>query len=243
MSAPLRIRIIGAGRAGGSFARALRSVGHTVELLGRSPGDTADPDVILLAVPDGAISRVADALPALDDGPVVLHCSGATPLTALARHPRRGSIHPLMTLPDAETGTRRLLDDCTYAVAGDPVTRRLVDDLGGRAIEIGDDQRALYHAAAAITSNHTVALTGQVARLAERLGLPAEVFWPLLRASVESVAATSPTDALTGPAARGDRATINAHLAAIGDDERATYLALAREAARLAGRDLDLGDA
>jgi predicted short-subunit dehydrogenase-like oxidoreductase (DUF2520 family) len=44
--------------------------------------------------------------------------------------------------------------------------------------------------------------------------------------------------ALTGPAARGDAATLRAHVRALPADERPLYLALAGAAARLAGRDL-----
>jgi predicted short-subunit dehydrogenase-like oxidoreductase (DUF2520 family) len=45
-----------------------------------------------------------------------------------------------------------------------------------------------------------------------------------------------PSAALTGPAARGDVKTVEAHLAALPADERDTYRALAAEARRLAGR-------
>ena len=40
---------------------------------------------------------------------------------------------------------------------------------------------------------------------------------------------------ITGPIARGDWDTIRGHLAALAPDDRAAYLALAAEAARLAG--------
>jgi predicted short-subunit dehydrogenase-like oxidoreductase (DUF2520 family) len=39
--------------------------------------------------------------------------------------------------------------------------------------------------------------------------------------------------ALTGPAARGDRATIERHLAALPADERTAYEVMSAEAARL----------
>jgi len=43
-----------------------------------------------------------------------------------------------------------------------------------------------------------------------------------------------PQDALTGPASRGDMATIDAHLAALPEAERSTYVALAHAAFELA---------
>lgn len=236
----MRIRIIGIGRAGGSFARALAHVGHEVVVAERhdDPAMSAsDVDVVLLAVPDRAIAAVAERI---TPGPAtILHCSGATTLAPVRHHPRHGSIHPLMTLPDATTGARRLLDDCTFAVDGDAAGDTIVRDLGGTAIRVDDDRRALYHAAAAITSNHTVALAGQVAAIADELGLPAEAFWGLLRASVDSIVDLGPEAALTGPAARGDIATLRAHLEALPEDEREAYRALARRAGRLASREID----
>ena len=61
---------------------------------------------------------------------------------------------------------------------------------------------------------------------------------PRAAAVVENVRTLGAAEALTGPAARGDLATIERHLEAIGPDERDTYRVLAREATRLAGRDL-----
>ncbi len=55
-------------------------------------------------------------------------------------------------------------------------------------------------------------------------------------ASTATNTAVGAADALTGPAARGDQATIDAHLAAIGADEQPLYLALADAAADLAGQ-------
>ena len=62
-----------------------------------------------------------------------------------------------------------------------------------------------------------------------------------MSASLANVAATDPATALTGPAARADWDTLRSHraaLASISDTESTIYLALAAEAARLAGHDL-----
>jgi predicted short-subunit dehydrogenase-like oxidoreductase (DUF2520 family) len=88
-----------------------------------------------------------------------------------------------------------------------------------------------------VASNHLVALAGQVERLAAAADVPFDAFLPLMRASLDAVAAMGPAAALTGPVARGDVATVAAHLAALDGDERAAYVALALEALRLAGRD------
>jgi predicted short-subunit dehydrogenase-like oxidoreductase (DUF2520 family) len=114
------------------------------------------------------------------------------------------------------------------------LVHRVVDDLDGRAVAVVDGDRAAYHAAAAVASNHLVALLGQVERLADAVGVPLEAFLDLAAGSLDNVRAVGPAAALTGPAARGDEATIAAHLAALAPDERATYEALVAEARRLA---------
>ena len=122
----------------------------------------------------------------------------------------------------------------TFAVAGDPLARLMVESLGGRMVEVADADRAAYHAAACIAANHVVALLGQVERVAVSVGLDVEAFLPLTRAAVDDVAALGPRRALTGPAVRGDWATLSRHLDALPANERAGYQAGAALATQLA---------
>jgi predicted short-subunit dehydrogenase-like oxidoreductase (DUF2520 family) len=79
-----------------------------------------------------------------------------------------------------------------------------------------------------------VALLGQVERVAAEVGLDLESFLPLTRAAVDDVAALGAPAALTGPARRGDWATLSRHLDALPESERAGYQAGAALATRLA---------
>jgi predicted short-subunit dehydrogenase-like oxidoreductase (DUF2520 family) len=194
-----------------------------------------DVDVVIIATPDTAVAEVAAAMVPVAST-AVLHLSGALGLDVLAPHARRGSLHPLMPLPSAEVGRVRVASGITFAVAGDPVAETLGRALGGRCIEIDDDHRAAYHAAACIASNHLVALLGQVGRVAARAGLGVEDFLALATAAVGDVADLGPEGALTGPAARGDEATLARHRNAIGDEEIAGYDAGVALARRLAER-------
>jgi predicted short-subunit dehydrogenase-like oxidoreductase (DUF2520 family) len=227
----MNISIVGAGRAGSSFATALERAGHEVEVIHHddvsSLGDSA---LIILCVPDDAISNVAATIPPRDDR-VVAHVAGSRNLDVLAPHPRVGSLHPLMALPSGSEADR--LIGATYCVAGDDLVRTVALSLAGRVITLRDEQRTIYHAAAVVASNHLVALMGQVRRLAESIGLNLEDFLPLAQQSLVDVARFGPDDALTGPASRGDMATIDAHLAAIPESERSTYVALANAAFEL----------
>jgi len=232
-----RVRIVGPGRAGTSLAAALTAVGWPVDLWARdAPVDDAatGTDLLLLCVPDTAVAQVAAQVrPASTT--VVAHVAGALGLDVLGPHPRPAALHPLVSMPSTEVGAQRLVG-AWFATAGDPLVRQVVSALGGRSVEVADADRVAYHAAAAIASNHLVALLGQVQRVADQVGVPLEAYLDLVRGGVESVAALGPAAALTGPVARGDVDMVRRHLAALPESERPAYRALALEAASLVGR-------
>jgi len=189
-------------------------------------------DAVLIATPDRAIDEVAARI--APTAAVVLHCSGVTGLASVAMHERHGSIHPLMALPDPQIGAERLASGGWFAVAGDPLATELVEVLGGRHFEVASDHRAAYHAAAAISANHLVALLGQVERIAAQVGVPPQAFFDMAQSSLDDVMSNGAVAALTGPAARGDVDTLDAHRAALPEEEQALYDALAAAATALA---------
>lgn len=232
------VRVVGPGRAGTSLAHALRHVGWHVDLLDRD-ADVAPAasgvELLLLCVPDTAVAEVAQAVRPVPTT-VVAHVAGALGLDVLDGHERPAALHPLVSMPNAEVGAERLLG-AWFATAGDPYVHRVVTALGGRFVDVADADRVEYHAAAAIASNHLVALLGQVQRVADQVGVPLEAYLDLVRGGVESVAAMGPAAALTGPVARGDVVMVRRHLAALPEVERPAYRALALEAALLVGRE------
>ncbi|OWY60597.1 hypothetical protein B7486_68330, partial [cyanobacterium TDX16] len=212
---------MGRGRAGGALAIALVDAGwDEAAALGRGDDLTnaaVGVDLLVLAVPDPVVAEVAAAVEPVPST-VVAHLAGSLALDVLAPHPRRASVHPLVALPSAELGAERLTSGAWFAVAGDPMAEQVVADLGGTAIEVDDEQRVTYHAAAVIASNHLVALLGQVERVAAEAGVPLDAYLDLVRATVDNVHALGPQAALTGPIARGDEATVARHLAALPED-------------------------
>jgi predicted short-subunit dehydrogenase-like oxidoreductase (DUF2520 family) len=203
-------------------------------------------EVALLCVPDAAIAEacaaIADAVPPLR---FVGHVSGATTLDALAAARARGaeafSLHPLQTIPDADAD----LSGAPCAVSGSSLgglelARRLAERLGMRPFELAEERRAAYHAAAAIASNLLVALEESSAELLERLGIEdaRELLAPLVLRTAVNWAERGP-EALTGPIARGDAATVERHRAALRESAPELlplYEALAERAATLVKR-------
>jgi predicted short-subunit dehydrogenase-like oxidoreductase (DUF2520 family) len=188
------VHVIGSGRVGSAVAARLSERGVAV-------GED-DPDVVLLCVPDTAISDVARRL--TPGRAWVGHVSGATPLAALEPHARRFSLHPLQTFD--RSGDPSQFDGAWAAVTGDTedalaVARELAEILGLHPFDLADGDRTLYHAGAVFASNYLVTLQ----RAAVRLGVPAQGLAPLMTRTIEN------GFDLTGPIARGDWATVEAH--------------------------------
>ena len=226
------LRVIGPGRAGTAVSRALEASGWTVAAPLRRGEDhraaARGVDLLLVATPDAAVADVASAV-APEPETVVAHLAGSLGLDVLAPHPRRASIHPLVSIPAGTTDVR----GAWFAVAGDDLAGKVVADLGGRPVVVEDAARATHHAAACIASNHLVALLGQVERVAAEAGVPLEAYLDLARQSLENVAAVGPRAALTGPVRRGDHETVERHRAALAADEVPAYDAMAALARRL----------
>ena len=243
------LAIVGAGRVGRSLARAATAAGLEARLPGREDSLAAcgESEAALLCVPDDEIAAAAERIAAAIPPPAIVgHTSGATPLAALGACRERGaaafSLHPLQTVPDAETD----LTGAPCAIAGsDPETlefaRELAERLGMRPFAIAEEDRAAYHAAASIASNFLVALEQSASELLGRAGVddPRELLAPLVLRTAANWAEHG-GEALTGPIARGDMATISRHreaLERLSPDLLPLYEVLAERTAALARAD------
>jgi predicted short-subunit dehydrogenase-like oxidoreductase (DUF2520 family) len=203
------IAIVGAGRLGTTLAAALGASSP----LGRG-AHARGATTVLLCVPD---SEIAAAAAAIEAGPLVGHCSGATGLDVLAPH-EAFSLHPLMTVPagappDVLAGAGCAVDGSTPRALA--VAEALAAKLRMRPTRVADEDRAAYHAAASIASNFLVTLEGAAERLAATAGVERALLAPLVRAAVENWATRGAEDALTGPIARGDENTVARQRAAV----------------------------
>ncbi len=191
-------------------------------------------DLLFLTVPDAAIGPLAAALP-WRAGQSVAHCCGAHTLHVLApaaaRGARTGCLHPLQSFP-TRTGDPARFRGTTCGVEGaEPLggaLEALARSLGADVVRLDGVDRALYPAAAIFASNCAIALLGAASRSWARAGLPLAAarpaLAPLLQGAAANAAAHELRDALTGPLARGDTATVAAHLAALAADPPAHEL-------------------
>ena len=247
-----RLLVVGDGPVARALAGALDAADQAPLRWSRRAG-TAMPhaDVIVLAVRDEAIGEVATQIMAgVDDEatpPILLHCAGALPaeeaFAGLKRRPLGvGVVHPLRALAGADSDAQ--LGGTVFAVEGDGPGReaalRLVERVGGTPLVLEAEQLPRYHAAAALVSNHAVALVDAGVELLTSVGLgrpqATTALAALLASTATNLSRVGLPDALTGPIARGDVAVVARHLLALRplDEIAALYRATARRVSKVA---------
>lgn len=188
-------------------------------------------DLIVLAVADDALAAVAASLAAaLAPGrdPFVCHVSGGSGAAVLAPLAARGAltaaVHPAMTFTGDPVQEVERMAGARFAITapdGEALAeaRTLVGLLGGVAVAIAEEHRALYHAALSHAANHLVTLLGGASHALRVAGAdePQALLAPLVRAALENSLERG-FGALSGPLLRGDGDTIAAHLAALERD-------------------------
>lgn len=234
----MRWAIVGRGRLGRTLAELLPRAGHPIVTVGRGETIPTDVDGVLLCVPDNTVRALAFQCP---PDRVVLHHSGALDHDVLLPLAHRGSLHPLMTFPGPEVAIPDLAG-VPAAVAGTSAAlaaaATLATDLGMVPFEVPGDRR-LYHAAAVMAGNFATVLLAEAADVLVAAGIQPDralsLLVPLARQSIEN-ARYGIAQALTGPIARGDEITLDAHRTALDDhalgEVRALYDTLVKRARR-----------
>ncbi|MDR0592924.1 MAG: DUF2520 domain-containing protein [Bifidobacteriaceae bacterium] len=236
--------VIGFGRVGAAVAGALAQADHPLAgVTARSeasreraelvvPGVPILPaaavaekaGLVFLTVPDAAVEGLArDLAQHWRAGQIVVHTAGALGLDVLEPVGRAGgialSVHPVMTFTGTSLDLRRLRG-APFATAAPPglapLAEALAVELGGRPFAVPPSARAAYHAALSHAGNHLVTLIAQALDILDQAGVaePAALIGPLTRAALEG-ALSQGIAALTGPASRGDAATLRAHVEAL----------------------------
>jgi nicotinate (nicotinamide) nucleotide adenylyltransferase len=188
------------------------------------------PAGVWLLCRDDALEVVGRSLIGrLPPGTPVLHASGARRASevlaslAAAGHPV-GTLHPICSMRSERSRSR--LSSSSFGVAGSVDARRFAAVLAGDAPLLDINHldargRLAYHAACSLVANHLAVLLDRGVTVLRGRGLDAEAveraLGELMLGALENLLALGIPTGVTGPAARGDRATVEAHLAALED--------------------------
>jgi predicted short-subunit dehydrogenase-like oxidoreductase (DUF2520 family) len=240
----VKIEIVGRGKVGRALhARAQERRATLITTLHASSDRIereSGADLLVLAVPDGAIAEVAARLDAdLPSAVPFVHCAGAMPAEiALSSGRPTGAMHPVVSFAQP---SETLLEGRTFTLRGHPEAVRLGSELartlGARPLWIREAGPA-YHAASAITANGAVALAHLSVSMLERLDVArddgAAAIAGLLRSVADNIETLGVPAALTGPIARGDVEVVRMHRDALDPDTRRAYDAVGKLVLRAA---------
>jgi predicted short-subunit dehydrogenase-like oxidoreductase (DUF2520 family) len=247
----MQIVIIGSGNVATVLGGKLREAGHRiVQVFSRRPEHAMrlakelecghvsrwediyrEADLYIAALSDDAL-RTLDAEISLPNR-LIVHTGGAVPKEVLLKvSANSGVLYPLQSLrselrPYSEIP---LLVDANLPADLD----RILDvarSISGQVQAADNDTRLKLHVAAVLVNNFTNHLYVLAEEYCRREGADFNMLLPLIRETALRLSKIPPGDAQTGPAIRGDEATIRRHLELIGNykDIKEVYTLITRQ--------------
>lgn len=247
----MKIGFIGAGRTGvslgkyfkenglkigGYYSRTAESARWAAEFTQSDVYDSikeiiSSCSMVLFTVPDDAIAKVWEEAKLFVNGSLIGHCSGLHSSNIFSDADSKKcsvfSVHPLCAISSREHSWENL-PRAMFTIEGNPSIIHIIEAVfrktGNRTKIVNPEQKALYHAAAAMASNQVTAVISMAAELfyscgfsqseaEQEAGLLAEV-------TLKNIGKQGCVNSLTGPVERNDLKTITAHLAALDQLEK-----------------------
>lgn len=230
ITAEMKIVFIGAGNVATHLAKAMSAAGHSIvqiwsrdishaaecaTMTGAAATDKLDKidksaDLYIIAVPDDHISEISAQLPIVSG--IVLHTSGSVPLEAIKQQ-RRG----VLWFPHSFVkGTEMSYDNlqCCYEGSSADVESSLQTLLDGVALNsyrLDSTQRRWAHLASVVTNNFCHALNTLGEQIMNQHDMDFAMLRPLILSTAERAMQPNLAARQTGPAARHDEKTMQAH--------------------------------
>ncbi len=171
-----------------------------------------DFDLCLIAVPDQHISTVVKEMP--HTNALLVHTAGSVSQSVLKEAAiNYGVLYPLQTLnKKVET-----LPAIPVIIDGNSEeTKEKLKEFASHWSPMityaGDEKRLQIHVAAVIANNFTNHLMALVEEFCQKEAVDFKLFFPLIEETINKLGTLPPTVLQTGPAVRGDIATIDKHL-------------------------------
>lgn len=263
----MKIGIIGAGRVGfsmgkylaahpdkatvaGYYDKSYENAAEAAKFTGtdffRQPEEiVALSDTLFITTPDGIIEGVWDCIKEMSlTNKIICHFSGSLSSVVFSGMEETGasgcSIHPMLAFSDKYSSYKQL-HNAFFTIEGDSLAVETMSGLlqacGNTVCPIDKSQKALYHTAASILSNHVVAVLDTGYRLLTECGFSREAAreatQQLVRGNVENVIRQDTVHALTGPIDRGDVLTVKKHLDALSGSDKEMYCLLGKKLVEL----------
>lgn len=208
----------------------------------------AQSEILFITTPDDTIKEVWKRIKKESiQNKIICHFSGSLSSAVFSNRRETGafacSIHPMYAF-SSKTTSYKQLNQILFTMEGDAealsVMKPLFEKAGNKVCVIDPDKKGRYHAAASMVSNMMVGLYQMGLTMLTDCGFSsedaAELIAPLVRGNMDSLLATSPEQALTGPIERGDEETVERHLSLLTEEERDVYIRLGQVLVEIASR-------
>lgn len=228
----MNVSIIGSGNVATHLAKALKNAKVPVlsiwsrgfenaKTLAKAVNATAvqelsdiaaiESDIIIIAVKDDAIKEIASKL--TDYNGIVVHTSGATPLSILEDRKNSGVFYPLQTFSKQKELDFNDVPLCLEASNSPTLAKlkALASLLSKHCYEVDSEQRKVLHVAAVFACNFPNYLYGIAQGLLAKHQLDFEIIRPLIAETAHKVQNALPVNVQTGPAVRNDEQTLTKH--------------------------------
>ncbi|HYK48047.1 MAG TPA: DUF2520 domain-containing protein [Parafilimonas sp.] len=229
----MKITIVGAGNVGTVLGRVLKEKGHSInevfsrkhfhaitladELQARVCHDlkqiNTESDLYIVAISDDAVGTISASLQL--EKQIILHTSGSIPIQYLKNVSENyGVLYPLQSLRKEthDIPSMPFLVDGNNKDTLQQITN-LAISISPQVIVANDETRFHYHLTAVIVSNFTNHLYALGKQYADQNEIDFKLLMPLIEEIVRRLYHYEPAKMQTGPAVRGDKNTIDKHLA------------------------------
>lgn len=233
----MQIVVIGTGNVANVLGNKFRNAGHEIlQVFGRNKisaieltnelnagycNDWKDinknAELYLIAISDNGIADVVEKLNGVNG--MIVHTAGSVTKEILNRSGSTyGVLYPLQTLRKEKLDYEQLplLIDANNS---DTIKRleQFARTISTDVHIANDDERLKLHTAAVIASNFTNCLYDLVFDFCQKESISFDLLLPIIRETATRLNIYSPENVQTGPAIRGDLATIDKHLALLSD--------------------------
>ena len=228
----MKIVLIGAGNVATALGRLFYKNGlQIIQVVGRSEAGTKklaeelqctytlllqevskEADIYIIAIPDDAVSKIADNLRLPDK--IVVHTAGTLSIGAIKNiSENTGVIWPLQSL------RKEIVDlpEIPFVIDGsneyvNMFLNRLLSEISENVIMLKEEDRIKLHLSAVVVSNFTNHLYALTQEYCDQNNLPFEFLSPLLSETASRLDKYEAKNVQTGPSVRGDKVSVSSHI-------------------------------
>ena len=226
----IKIVLLGAGNVGIHLCRALQN-NEDLQLiqwynrslnslekesvpfaLTQNLNDIIEADLYIISVSDSVIPAISKALEGKKG--IIAHTAGSISMEVLGAHENHGVFYPLQTFSKQKEVDFNQIPLCLEANQQENLNllKKVAQAIGGPVHLIDSAQRKALHVAAVFVNNFTNHLYSIGEELCNAQKVPFSVLQPLIAETADKIKHLPPSQAQTGPAARGDQKILEDHL-------------------------------